>query len=94
MRPPDTGWVRRTRALYERVPPVARRPLVAAVGAALLLAGLAMLVLPGPGLLTMAAGLAVLALEFRWARRMLEAVRVRVAETAQKAGRRDSPRRR
>jgi hypothetical protein len=31
-----------------------------------------MLVLPGPGLLVMAAGLAMLALEFAWAERVLE----------------------
>ena len=35
-------------------------------------AGIAMLVLPGPGLLVMAAGLAMLALEFAWAERLLE----------------------
>jgi len=37
-----------------------------------LLAGLAMLALPGPGWLTIAAGLAVLAREFSWARRLLD----------------------
>ena len=34
--------------------------------------GLALLVLPGPGLLLIAIGLAMLALEFVWAERMLE----------------------
>ena len=38
----------------------------------LLVAGIAMLVLPGPGWLTIAAGLAVLATEFAWARRWLD----------------------
>jgi len=36
------------------------------------LAGLAMIPLPGPGLLVTAVGLAVLALEFAWAERLLE----------------------
>jgi uncharacterized protein (TIGR02611 family) len=36
------------------------------------LAGLAMIPLPGPGLLIVAAGLAILALEFAWAERWLE----------------------
>ena len=45
--------------------------LFRSVGGALLVAGLAMLVLPGPGLLVLAAGMAVLAVEFPWARRML-----------------------
>jgi uncharacterized protein (TIGR02611 family) len=41
-------------------------------GFALVLAGLVMLVLPGPGLLVIAIGLGVLALEFAWAERLLE----------------------
>ena len=66
---------RRAAAAWRRIPPVARRPLAAVVGAALLLAGAAMLVLPGPGLVTLAAGLGILALEFAWARRLLAALR-------------------
>ena len=41
---------------------------VALVGGGLVLAGVAMLVLPGPGLLAIAAGLALLAVEFEAAR--------------------------
>ena len=41
-------------------------------GFGLLGAGVAMLALPGPGWLTIAAGLAVLAGEFPWARRLLD----------------------
>lgn len=40
-------------------------------GFGLLAAGVTMLVLPGPGWLTIVAGLAVLAREFEWARRLL-----------------------
>jgi riboflavin biosynthesis pyrimidine reductase len=40
------------------------------VGASLLIAGVAMLVLPGPGIVTILAGLTVLATEFHWARRV------------------------
>jgi riboflavin biosynthesis pyrimidine reductase len=43
---------------------------VATVGASLLIAGVAMLVLPGPGIVTILAGLTVLATEFHWARRV------------------------
>ena len=43
-------------------------------GTALLLAGLMMLVLPGPGLLTIAAGLFVLSREYDWANRQYERV--------------------
>jgi len=41
-------------------------------GFALLVAGAAMVFLPGPGWLTIAAGLAILAGEFLWARRALD----------------------
>ena len=44
-----------------------KRSLWAAGGFLLLGAGLAMLVLPGPGLLVIAIGLGILALEFAWA---------------------------
>ncbi len=47
-----------------------RRVVVATVGTSLLLAGVAMLVLPGPGIVTILAGLTVLATEFHWARRV------------------------
>lgn len=53
----------------------ARRIVVAVVGATLLLAGLAMLLLPGPGLVVIPIGLAVLSTEFLWARRWLTRVR-------------------
>ena len=43
-----------------------------AAGGLLLIAGIAMLALPGPGWLTIAAGLALLATEFAWARRLLD----------------------
>jgi uncharacterized protein (TIGR02611 family) len=41
-------------------------------GFGLLFIGIVMLALPGPGWLTIAAGLAILAGEFRWARRLLD----------------------
>jgi uncharacterized protein (TIGR02611 family) len=42
------------------------------IGFTLLAVGLALLVLPGPGWLTLAAGLALLATEFAWARSLLD----------------------
>ena len=50
----------------------ARRLLVLVVGTLLLGAGLAMLLLPGPGILVSIIGLAVLATEFAWAERALD----------------------
>jgi len=65
-----------TGVLLSLVPP--RRLLVSAGGGLLLVAGAAMLVLPGPGLLVIAAGLALLATEFLWARRLLDRVKARL----------------
>ncbi|GAB7004901.1 hypothetical protein JCM18899A_23740 [Nocardioides sp. AN3] len=45
--------------------------LVTVGGPLVVLAGVAMLVLPGPGLVVIALGLAMLALEYPWARRLL-----------------------
>jgi uncharacterized protein (TIGR02611 family) len=48
-----------------------KRFAVTLAGAALLAVGLAMMVLPGPGILLIVAGLAVLATEYVWARTLL-----------------------
>ena len=45
------------------------------VGFVLLMAGVAMLALPGPGWLSIGLGLTLLASEFRWARRLLVRLR-------------------
>jgi hypothetical protein len=47
-----------------------RRIAIVAGGFGLLLLGAALLVLPGPGIPLVAGGLALLSLEFRWARRL------------------------
>ena len=44
----------------------------ATVGFVIVALGLLLIPLPGPGLVVLAVGLAMLALEFRWAERMLE----------------------
>lgn len=59
---------------------MARRVVVSIVGLTFLLAGVAMVVLPGPGLVAIAAGLAVLATEFAWAERRLHQCRDRAAQ--------------
>lgn len=50
----------------------ARKVVTAVVGGLLTLIGIALLVLPGPGFVMIAAGLAVLAREFPWAARPLK----------------------
>lgn len=61
---------RGARSLPRRV----RQVVVLVLGVALLLAGCVLLVLPGPGLLLIGLGIAVLAVEFSWARRVAERV--------------------
>ncbi|HZB50807.1 MAG TPA: PGPGW domain-containing protein [Mycobacteriales bacterium] len=63
---------------------LAKRFAVTIVGVVLLAAGAAMMVLPGPGILVIVAGLAVLATEYVWARSLLDRARTQ-AEKAQEA---------
>jgi TerC family integral membrane protein len=60
----------------------ARRMVVLVIGGTVLLIGVAMLVLPGPGLVVAPAGLAILATEFLWAKRLLQRVRDSAATAA------------
>jgi tellurite resistance protein TerC len=53
----------------------ARRIAVLAVGSTIVVLGIVMLVTPGPGLIVIPIGLAVLGLEFAWARIWLRKVR-------------------
>jgi len=59
-----------------------RRIVLEVVGWLLVVAGVAALVLPGPGLLMLAAGLVVLSQEYEWAERRLEPVKVRALRGA------------
>jgi len=65
---------------------------VAAVGFTVLAVGLVLLVTPGPGLLVIIAGLAILAHEFAWAGKALDKARTRAAQ-AREAAMRRAPRR-
>ncbi|MEJ8645072.1 TIGR02611 family protein [Streptomyces sp. MS1.HAVA.3] len=55
------------------------------VGLAVIAAGVAMLVLPGPGWVAIFAGLAIWATEFAWAHLVLHWTKRKVTEAAQKA---------
>ncbi len=55
-----------------------RRLVVTVFGATIVLAGVVFLFTPGPGWVTIYAGLAVLATEFVWARTLVHKVRDRV----------------
>ena len=52
-----------------------KRILVTIFGGTVLVIGIALIVLPGPAFIVIPAGLAILAIEFAWARRWLHKVR-------------------
>jgi uncharacterized protein (TIGR02611 family) len=62
-----------------------RRIGVATVGGTVTAVGVALLVLPGPGLLVVIAGLAILATEFAWAQRRLDQAQKAAKKTGQAA---------
>ena len=53
----------------------AMRAIRVVAGFGLLLGGVVLLVLPGPGWLTIIAGLALLSTEYAWARRLLDSLK-------------------
>jgi uncharacterized protein (TIGR02611 family) len=63
------------------------RALVGLVGALVVAFGIVTIPLPGPGWLTVIAGLFVLATEFAWAERLLEYTRRRVTQWTEWLGR-------
>ncbi len=72
----------------------ARRIVILITGSTVMLIGVVMIALPGPGSLVIPAGLSILALEFVWARRWLIGVRKmtrRLGEAVQSRRRRGEP---
>ena len=64
-----------------------RRVLVFVIGMTLLIAGVAMLVLPGPGILVILIALVLLATEFAWAQALLQRAKHHASRAANKLGR-------
>ncbi|MFD0269493.1 TIGR02611 family protein [Streptomyces sp. NPDC127106] len=74
------AFIRRSRSLH-----ISWQVGVFVVGLAVIVAGAAMLVLPGPGWVAIFAGLAIWATEFAWAHLVLRWTKRKVTEAAQKA---------
>ncbi|HEY5807395.1 MAG TPA: PGPGW domain-containing protein [Povalibacter sp.] len=53
----------------------ARRCAIALVGGTVVLIGIVMIVFPGPAIIVIPAGLAILGLEFAWAKQWLQKIR-------------------
>jgi uncharacterized protein (TIGR02611 family) len=71
-----------------------KRFFVALIGGTVLLIGVALLALPGPGLAIIVAAVAILATEFLWARRALRNAKGAAAKVRRWSGLRDWLRRR
>ena len=63
------------RTTVDKTYKAARRVAVAVVGSTVLAVGIALIVLPGPALIVIPIGLAILSIEFAWARLWLKKVR-------------------
>ncbi len=72
---PKPQWAQRWIDSWASLPTPIRRILAASVGMVTLITGVALLVLPGPGLVVMLLGLAILGTEFAWARRSMHNVK-------------------
>ena len=67
-----------------------RRMGVTVAGVIVILVGIVLCPLPGPGVAIIIAGLAILATEYVWARRLLHWVRVKTRQTYDRVRHRDS----
>lgn len=64
---------------------------ISVLGTALVVAGIVLMPLPGPGLAIVVAGLAVFASEFLWARRLLHRLRVMIRRQFRRGTRHQEP---
>lgn len=73
----DTGWKRWFSSQFYASRPktgaarLAKRIFVSVLGFSVIIVGILMIVTPGPAIVVIPAGLAILAVEFAWARRWL-----------------------
>jgi uncharacterized protein (TIGR02611 family) len=100
LKPMKVTMIDRIRAQVRRLPHPVRWLVVLILGALFILAGIVMLVLPGPGILFIGLGFAVLAIEFTWAevvlhraanhgRRIVTRIKIhtrRISRTSRKGG--------
>jgi uncharacterized protein (TIGR02611 family) len=66
------------------LPAPVRRILILVIGSTVIIFGVLLLLLPGPGILVIIVGLAILATEFAWAEALLVGARKRAARLAKK----------
>jgi uncharacterized protein (TIGR02611 family) len=86
--------VKRLRRAYRTrlgwVPRSVRRVIIGVIGGTVLLIGLVMVVAPGPAFLVLPLGLAILALEFLWARLWLRKIKRTAGRLMKRGGKADA----
>src|SRR5919198_4192754 len=83
---PEPNWKDKAYAFPQRQHPVLRKVVVAVIGFVLIAGGTALLVLPGPGILVILAGIAVLSLEFPWAKAVFDRIRAAIDQALRRGG--------
>ena len=68
----------------------ARQVVIAVAGSVVLFIGILMILLPGPAILMIPAGLAILALEFAWAGRLLKRMKQQARSVFNSGGERET----
>jgi len=68
-----------------------RKLIISVIGTTVVLIGIALLVLPGPAVIVIPAGLAILATEFIWARKLLNKMKSEAARLGSKLVGRSQP---
>lgn len=89
---PESPMMERLRAWQEKATarfgldsrPTIRKVVIAVIGFTVLLIGIIMIALPGPAVIVIPVGLAILATEFAWARRILRRGSVFVARVRER----------
>lgn len=64
----------KAKQVWKRTPTTIRKPLVSILGALIIITGLILMPLPGPGMLIVVIGVSVLASEFTWAQNAYERI--------------------
>ena len=78
-------WVRKTLDLFGlKNWPFARKIVVAVIGGTIVVIGIVLLVVPGPGTVVIPIGLLIMASEFAWARWLLRRGKEMVTRTKEK----------
>ncbi len=70
--------------MYQKIPKIVRQILVMLVGIPVIIVGIILLPLPGPGWVVILAGLYIISREFAWARKYIDFIEAKLRMIAKK----------